>query len=243
MNPLGYVPALLFALSVAGASAGDEPDKRMPPMGGNWGMRKPAEPDPALPFILLIGDSIANGYLGSVSKALLGKANVEAWITPTTQADKKLGATIAEICNERKYAVIHFNLGLHGWPAGRIPEGEFEPLTRQLVKNLKRSAPEAVLIWATITPVKARIAPDEASPEIQPILDRHNAMATRVMQSEGLAIDDLDALMRPHLNLMAKDGIHWQPEGREIMARAVADAILKALSNPHTHANNHEHNQ
>ena len=220
---------LCSAVFIARA-AETEKDKSLPPMGGAWGVRPAANANPALPNVLLIGDSIANGYLEPVTKALAGKANVEAWITPTSQGDKSLPGKIADICAAQKYAVIHFNLGLHGWQPGRIPEGQFEPLTHTLVQSLKKSAPQAVLIWATITPVSVKGEPEKLNPEIQPTIEQHNALATKVMKEEGVTINDLDALLRPHLNLMAGDMFHWKPEAREMMARAVSEAIVKALS-------------
>ena len=222
------LPILCSAALVASA-AETEKDKSLPPVGGAWGVRPAANANPALPDVLLIGDSIANGYLDSVTKALEGKANIDAWITPTSQADKSLPNKIADICAARKYAVIHFNLGLHGWQKGRIPEGQFEPLTHLLVQSLKKSAPQAALIWATITPVSVKGEPEKLNPEIQPTIEEHNAMATKVMKEEGVPINDLDALLRPHLALMAGDMFHWKPEAREMMARAVSEAVAKAL--------------
>lgn len=222
--------ALVFlALTALAPAAEQETDKRLPPMGGSWSVRKAASPDPSLPSVLLIGDSITSGYLAPVTKALAGRANVDAWITPTTQADKSLPGKIAAICAAQKYAVIHFNLGLHGWQKGRIPEGQFEPLTHKLVQALKKEAPQAALIWATITPVSVKGEPTKLNPEIQPTIEEHNAMATRVMKAEGVMINDLDALVRPHLEWMSGDMFHWKPAGMAVMSRAVAEAIGKAL--------------
>ncbi|MEO6788329.1 MAG: SGNH/GDSL hydrolase family protein [Chthoniobacteraceae bacterium] len=206
-----------------------ETDKRLPPKGGSWSLRMADVKDPALPRILLIGDSITNGYLEPVRKALDGKANIDAWITPTSQGDKSLPGTIAAILAQEKYAVIHFNLGLHGWQKGRIPEGQFEPLTHATVQALKRGAPDAKLIWATITPVTEKGKPEQLNAEIQPIIESQNAMALRVMKEEGVAINDLSSLMLKHLPLAAGDMFHWKPEGRDLQVKAVVEALTHAL--------------
>src|ERR1700712_2297066 len=78
----------VFAESVVPAQT--ETDKRLPPKGGSWGVREAVVTDDSLPRVLLIGDSITNGYMEGVRKALAGKTNIDAWITPTTQADKSL---------------------------------------------------------------------------------------------------------------------------------------------------------
>jgi len=211
-----------------------ESDPNLPPKGGNWSLRAATVTDPSLPRVLLIGDSITNGYLEPVRKALAGKANVDAWITPTTQADKSLPKTITAILAWQKYRVIHFNLGLHGWQAGRIPDGQFEPLTRQLVQNLRAGAPQATLIWATITPVTVKGEPEKLNPEIQPTIDEHNRMALVVMESEGVEVNDLDGLMGKNLPLAAGDMFHWKKEGMVLITDQVTKSIEAAFTKKKT---------
>jgi lysophospholipase L1-like esterase len=209
-----------------------ETDKRLPPKGGSWRLDEATVTNESLPRVLLIGDSITNGYMAGVRKNLGGKANIDAWITPTTQADKSLPKTLEAILSQHKYAVIHFNLGLHGWqqtPTPRIPQGQYEPLTKQLVENLKKDAPRAKLIWATITPVTLKDHPEQLNPDIQPIIEQHNAMALKVMKEENVAIDDLSSLMLPNLKMAAGDMFHWKAEGRELLVKAVTESIAHAL--------------
>jgi lysophospholipase L1-like esterase len=206
-----------------------ESDPNLPPKGGNWSLREATVTDASLPRVLLIGDSITNSYLEPVRKALAGKANIDAWITPTTQADKSLPKTLAAILAWQKYAVIHFNLGLHGWQAGRIPEGQYEPLTRQLVQNLRAGAPQATLIWATITPVTVKGEPEKLNPDIQPTIAEHNRLALAVMKSEGVEIDDLAGLMETNLPLAAGDMFHWKPAGVALLTESVTKSIAMAL--------------
>jgi hypothetical protein len=208
---------------------GKETDPNLPPKGGSWSLREATVTDPSLPRVLLIGDSITNSYLEPVRKALAGKANIDAWITPTTQADKSLPKTIAAILGWQKYAVVHFNLGLHGWQQGRIPEGQYEPLTRQLVQNLRAGAPQATLIWATITPVTVKGEPEKLNPEIQPTIVEHNRMALAVKKSEGVEIDDLAGLMAEHLPMAAGDMFHWKAPGVALLTESVTKSISTAL--------------
>jgi hypothetical protein len=46
------------------------------------------------------------------------------------------------------------------------------------------------------------------------------------MKEEGVAINDLSALMLPQLKLAAGDMFHWKPEGRDLQVKAVADALI-----------------
>ena len=76
-------------------------------------------PDPALPNVLILGDSISIGYTLRVREMLKGKANV---FRPVSADGKKpencngttLGvARIDQWLAGNKWAVIHFNWGLH----------------------------------------------------------------------------------------------------------------------------------
>lgn len=229
-----FLTALLFTTTLSAqvkVPVQTETDKRLPPKGGNWGVREAVVKDASLPRILLIGDSITNGYLEPVRKALEGKANIDAWITPTSQGDKRLPSIVEDILKQHDYAIVHFNLGLHGWQKGRIPEGQFEPLTHALVEGLKKGAPKAKLIWATITPVTVKGEPGKLNPEIQPTIDEHNAMALKVMKEEGVAINDLGGLMMKNLPLAAGDMFHWKKEGMALIVEQVVQALTAALKN------------
>lgn len=232
--PAAWALALILATALSASAQvkipeGKETDPRLPPKGGSWSLRTATVTDATLPRVLLIGDSITNGYLDPVRKALAGRANIDAWITPITQADKSLPGTLAAILGKERYSVIHFNLGLHGWQKGRIPEGQFVPLTRGMVRALKTNAPQAKLIWATITPVTVKGEPEKLSPDIQPTIDEHNRLALQVMKEEGVAIDDLAGVVSGRLELAAGDQFHWKPAGMALLTEAVARAIGDAL--------------
>lgn len=206
-----------------------ETDKRLPPGKGGWGVREATVKDATLPRVLCIGDSILGGYLETLRKDLDGKANVDAWVTPVSQASGELPRAIAEILAAHPYDVIHFNLGLHGWQKGRIPEGKFEPLTQKMVDNLRAGAPKAKLIWASTTPVTVKGKPEELSPEINPTIIDHNRMAANVMKASGVPVNDLYALMATRLTLATGDQFHWKTEARVLQGQAVAAAIAEVL--------------
>src|SRR5438105_12012509 len=85
--------------------------------------------DPALPRVLIIGDSISIGYTVPTRKLLEGKANVHRIPEnggPTTAGLKN----VKKWLGEGKWDVIHFNWGLHDikMDAGKhqVPVGEYE---------------------------------------------------------------------------------------------------------------------
>jgi lysophospholipase L1-like esterase len=236
LQEVRLLSAALIVLSVSARAedkpgqAPEETDPRLHADGKNWRLQKVIVEDPSRPRVLLVGDSILNGYLGGVQKALEGKAYVDAWVTPTSQGDKSLPRQISEVLAQGPYDIIHFNLGLHGWQKGRIPEGQFEPLTHAMVQAFKQNAPRAVLIWASTTPVTKQDHPGELDPEINPIIVEHNAMAAKVMKEEGVPIDDLNSLMVQHLDLARGDRFHWKPEGTALLTKQVSDTLTKALA-------------
>src|SRR5438552_10306989 len=81
--------------------------------------RRPPDPafaavkdDPALPRVLLIGDSISIGYTVPVRRLLKGQANVHRIPEnggPTSNGLKKIDSWLGD----KKWDVIHFNWGLH----------------------------------------------------------------------------------------------------------------------------------
>ena len=179
--------------------------------------------------VLLIGDSILNGYRRTVTQALAGKANVDVWINPYHQNSGGLHEMMKEVLANGPYDVIHFNLGLHGWPKGRIPEGQYEPLMRKYVQTLRDNAGGARLIWASITPVTGKGRPGELDPAINPIIVEHNALAAKIMQELGIPTNDLYGLMITKLDLAAGDQFHWKSEGAVLQGKAVADMILREM--------------
>jgi hypothetical protein len=209
--------------------AAKETDPRLHADGKGWRLQKAKVEDPKRPRVLMIGDSILNGYLDGVSKALDGKAYIDAWVTPTSQADKQLPRIFAEILAQGPYDVIHFNMGLHGWQKGRIPDGQYEPLTQAMVRKLRELAPKATLIWCSTTPVTTQGKPGELDAEINPIIVEHNRMAAKVMAEEHVQINDLYGLMVQHLDLARGDRFHWTDTGRELQVKQVAETVAKAL--------------
>ena len=207
------------------AGAAKETDPRLHADGKGWRVDRAKIVDPNLPRVLLMGDSILGGYGKQVSAALDGKANVDAWINPYCQASYRLDEMIAEVLASGPYDVVHFNMGLHGWQKGRIPEGQFEPLTRKLVEAFRKGAPKARLIWASSTPVTVKGKPGELDPEINPVIVEHNRMAAAVMKDMNVPVNDLYSLLSGKLALARGDQFHWTAPAYKILTDAVVAAV------------------
>ena len=194
-----------------------------------WGFKPAAQAPPGLPRVLLIGDSICNGYRGGVARRLEGKAAVDAWVTPRHLASAGLLKELNRVLARGPYQVIHFNIGLHGWPKGRIPKGQYDNLVRRYFLFLRERAPGAVLVWASTTPITVQGKPTLLDPELNPIIVKRNALAARAAAEYGIALDDLYGLAARHLDLGRGDRFHYKREGFELLAWQVSRSVLAAL--------------
>jgi len=190
----------------------------------------PIQDQPGLPRVLLIGDSISIGYTLPVRTALAGKANVHRPAANCGSTGVGL-ASLKDWLGEGKWAVIHFNFGLHDAklpPEGvrHSPPAVYEKNLRALVQQLQANG--ARLIWATTTPVPngGNLAPNRRFDSV----DKYNAIARKVMDESGVAIDDLNAAIAPRIEeLQNKGDVHFSTQGSELLAGRVAASIEAQL--------------
>lgn len=224
-------PVLLRAADGPGLPATRESDARLQADGKGWRLDKAKVIDATRPRVLLIGDSILNGYLKSTTKALEGKAYVDAWVNPYCQSEH-LNKLLAEVLEQGPYDVVHFNMGLHGWQKGRIKEGTFQPLTRAYVEVIRAKLPKAKIIWASSTPVTVKGKPTELDPEINPIIVEHNRLAAEVMKELNVPVNDFYAALAPRLELARGDQFHWKGEAYERLRALAVESVLRELPKP-----------
>jgi sialate O-acetylesterase len=184
--------------------------------------------DPSLPRVLLIGDSIMNGYSPAVVEALRGKANVVRMV-----AFGMIGrddAAAAEFCatklKDGDYALIHYNDGLHSLPP-RITDEQFGVGLSAMLKHLKTVTPR--VIWATTTP-----APDRNNtlgPESQnAAVVTRNQMSKKIAAEQGVSVIDLYGLVEPRREtLQGFANLHFTPEGSKLMGEEIAARIAEEL--------------
>ena len=231
MNGMMVRVTMILTLAITASTRGaGEVDPRLHPDGQGWGFYRAASDRTDLPRVLLIGDSIVNGYRGAVAARLKDKAVVDVWITGLNENSPQLHDLLRRSLSNGPYAVVHFNIGLHGWQTGRIPDGQYEPLMRKYVATLREGAPKAALIWASTTPVTVQGAPGTLNPDINPIIVERNALAAGIMKESAIPVDDLYGLMSNRLALARGDMFHWTTAGQAIQADAVSAAILAHLS-------------
>jgi hypothetical protein len=189
----------------------------------------PITDNPALPRVLLIGDSISIGYTGPVRELLKDKANVHR--IPQNGGPTKLGMEkIDAWLGKGKWDVIHFNWGIHDLKympdeKRQVEPGDYEKNLRALVAKMKATG--ARLIWATTTPIPSgELVPPRRFGEVA----EYNAIAEKVMKENGVAIDDLNAAVTPQITkLQNPKDVHYNAAGYKFLAEEVARSIEAAL--------------
>ena len=217
-------PFLLLVLSLSmlhGVSA-QTPDLRTEKIEWTWADR-PEAPNPALPNVLLLGDSITRAYYPATAKELAGVANVYLFATSACAADPRYAGQLKDYMALAAvpFAVVHFNNGMHGW---RFTEAQYAASVPGVISTLKTLAPKAMLVWADTTPVRK----DQDAGATNARIDQRNTDANAAMQRVHILIDDQHTLMLPHTDLHADD-VHWNETGSALQAKQVAESVRKAL--------------
>lgn len=181
-----------------------------------------------LPRVLLIGDSITRAYYPDVEKNLDGKAYVGRLSSSAFISDPALLKQIEMVLSQYKFDVIHFNNGMHGW---QHSEAEYAQAFPKYLEIIQKYAPGAKLIWADTTPLKVspNLPPDDQTQATDERIAARNAIALKIVQTEGIPVDDLNTPMRGHPEYHS-DNVHFQEQGIAIQAAQVAAQIEKQLN-------------
>jgi len=186
------------------------------PLESEWGYIRD---DPALPRILIIGDSISRAYTLPLRARLLGKANVHrapANCGPTDLGLQKLGIWLSQ--GSGKWDVVTFNFGIHD--REKSPE-HYAANLEKVVDLLEASG--ARLVWCRTTPFGADGDQSEAV----------NRVSDAVIARRGIVSADLHSAILPQREeYQNKDHFHFFPEGSRILAAKLAEVVEPLLTPP-----------
>jgi hypothetical protein len=215
--------ALAFVAFASPRSFAQEPASIPEEIEWTWEVR-PQHPDPQLPNVLLLGDSIARNYFPQVTKDLAGIANVYLMASSTLLGDPRLAAQIAEfgVLGDVSFRVLHCNNGMHGWGYTEAQYKAAFPSFLRAVDSLTDK--NGSLIWASTTPVR----PDATNGATNPRVDERNTIALAFVKAAGIQLDDQHALMMQHQDLY-EDSIHFNHAGAKIQGDQAAAIIRSAL--------------
>ncbi len=179
----------------------------------------------ALPRVLLIGDSIARGYLTGVEQALKGRVNCARLTTSRCICDPVFFDELMLVLRQYQFAAIHFNNGLHG---KGYTDAQYRQAFAQLMETLEKHSRGARLIWATTTPTRTGSAPNALTDTEQ--VRQRNRIAGEFAARANLPVDDLFSLGIDHPEYYGNDGVHFNAEGRGAQVRQVSQCLMSVLS-------------
>jgi len=93
---------------------------------------------------------------------------------------------------------------------------------------VKEHAGDAKLIWATTTPVREK-SNLETFAERTDRVKLRNKLASEIMREQQLPTDDLFELVKDHAEWTSGDGVHFNGQGNEALAKQVAESVLANL--------------
>ncbi len=174
-----------------------------------------------LPRLLCIGDSITRGYYPAVEKGLEGRFACARLATSRFATDPVYHQELALVLGQYRFAVIHFNNGLHGWD---FSEDDYREGMLGLVELLRRQQPGAKLVCATSTPIRLPGDSERFDPRHQRVVVR-NRITSGIMAVERIPLDDLFPLALARPDWFAGDGIHYNESGCAGLAAAVCASV------------------
>ena len=175
--------------------------------------------------VMLLGDSIRMSYQGSVQRELADIADV--WGPDENCRFVKytlwcIGEWVGK-CGSPD--LIHWNNGIWDIYRQNPDMGIFTPLDEYLLylqkalRELRKT--RARIIWGTTTPVRPA-----CTTCCNTDIDLYNTEATRFMAAEGIAINDLNALLKHDVDAyLADDHVHLNDAGIAVCSKCVAQAI------------------
>ena len=194
-----------------------------------------------LPDVLIIGDSISIGYTENVRKIMNGTCNIHR---PAANCGDTVSglANIDKWLDDRNWAIIHFNWGLHDL-CYRHPDAQvygnrdkvkgkisvkpsvYKENLEKLVQIMDSRAKQ--LVWATTTYIPEGEAGRYQGDEVS-----YNSLAFGVMEKYGIPIDDLYELTQgfPPEMFTCPGDVHYTERGYELIAETVSDCIRKLLA-------------
>ena len=188
--------------------------------------------NPNLPNILIIGDSISIGYTDFVRNELKNIADVYR-IPGNAMSTYYAVRNSMRWLNDRKWDVIHFNIGLwdieYNFPSnienGTImtTESEYKKQLETVVNNLKTS--NAKLIWCSTTPVPKGTVNRNQGDEI-----KYNYIAKEIMDKNNIITNDLYTYAFNNIeNIQLPKHVHFTEKGSKFLALQVSKEIKKQL--------------
>jgi lysophospholipase L1-like esterase len=173
------------------------------------------------PRVLMVGDSITNGYYNAASKALAEKAYGAKLTTSACVSDPAFLKQLDGMISQYQFAVIHFNNGLHGFG---YTEEEYQAGYEKALEYIKQKSPSTKLIVALTTPLQSTSKKNELNTRV----DERNKIARVLAEKYNAKVNDLHSISKDHPEYYS-DPYHYKKVAVELQAKQVADVLAATL--------------
>lgn len=176
-----------------------------------------------LPRILLIGDSITEGYQDLVRKALNGICYVDYFATSYAVDSKIYNTLVRTLVADSDYKIIHFNHGLHG---KHMTKRAYQKGITKLLDFIKE---KSKVILANSTQIRMQNNKEVDISWENKVKERNEVVADYAIKHD-LPINDLYTIsINMNQSKRAPDGAHYFKDGYLEFSNCVVNSILKLL--------------
>lgn len=176
-----------------------------------------------LPRVLLVGDSITHNYQEKVRQLLKGVCYVDYISTSYAIDTKMYNQLVYTFMTDSRYALIHFNHGLHGI---HLSKKSYKSRMNKLLSKMDK---DVKLILATSTVVYKEGNKRLDGAWMKRVRER-NAAVQEIAEEKGCSVDDLYTVsVSIPKEYRYVDGTHYLQGGYAMLAEAVAECIRKEL--------------
>lgn len=171
------------------------------------------------PRLLLIGDSICNGYQNEVRTLLEDTCNVSFWVTSKCVTDANFFRELDFISDEYKFDFISFNNGLHSLNSDIT---EWENAYRAAVNFLSNKFPKSKLYLTLSTPL--------ADEKLTASCVKLNEIVKTIGLEKNIPIIDLFTPMdKRNRDTDWRDKYHFQPNAIQEQANIISNIVKSEL--------------
>lgn len=174
--------------------------------------------DSTKPRILLIGDSICDGYYDTVFERLNSMYAVDKLVSSRSVESEVYKKQLELFLNDFKYDLISFNNGLHGF---HLSKDEYSRAYEKILHMFGN----AKVILTLSTPIMQADNLKCYNEKDNRIVIERNESVRSIGVKYGLPVCDLYSAVNKISEIRAADGVHYMEEGYKILGNTLAEFI------------------
>ncbi len=176
--------------------------------------------DAQMTRVLYVGDSISCGIRRTATALSENRIYFDGFGTSKALDNPYfLDALLLFAKQQPRRDLILFNNGLHGWHLE--DETEYKTLYRAFVQGIRSAFPDTPLLLILTTGV--------SDAEREERVQKRNRAVLEIASELSLPIIDLYSASVEHVQLRAGDGVHFTPQGYEILAQTILQSVQKTV--------------